>query len=914
MRDSRGRTAHAVDAADGRDRRTRAFDRRRRRPARDRIRAPHRAAAARGRRSVLRRHTAAERETPAPRAGVRGGRRRRHAAARAHRRRQCRSVRVSRDAARRQIRGRYRPRRRGARRRGARAHARRDRQRRAHAVHRRLRGGAHVARRSAHRRHSDHLALGQRRRRRRPNARAMPASTIISSSRSPSPNSIARVDALARRRSAFHETADALAGADVRTWRLLAAAAERFVGITKPGARARRARRHHRAGDRRLVSRVHLRGRRDPPRERGAPPAGEARFRVGARTRISVHVAGDRSPIDRAIASGSRAFRSRHHARDRRVDGARPASRCDSGRAAIPVGGRRSRSPRETTRGAILVLGAETRPNILRRGHARARAARRAARRRRIAAAARIDPEPSVTSALQRALLPGVLPASKASRFPLPMRRRRAKIQVGGDWYDAMALPDGRVLLSIGDVAGHGLERRGRDVDVAARDPALRARRSDAEHDLATRERTDAARDCRVATALIAILEPLSLDVTLASAGHPPPADRSIRSGDITHLDVAGVVLGTSAGTAYADVDIPAAAGFVDAALHRRLDRCRRRRARGASRTRAARDACDAVDDLAGNVFRELFGDDAPHDDVALLAVTASATLDRLDLTLPAEPANAGRARTAISRFLNGAGMADRAGDLLVAAGEAIGNAIEHAYHGGSGAIRVRGRAAIDAVTVEIRDFGTVAFRHGDRRPRLRLAADARVRRRRRRGTHAVRNARRIYKRASRAASKNPRSAAAVSSGSSSIRKCPHGKPAPVKSVAQRSHTAGKCAERLPSAPAPQSASSGASMRFAGFAVGTIVVDVAACSRRDNLRTPRERRRAARTLCNTLASRRRRRPCDLRASCRSAARNTIPDRCRSAFPAAARAARETASDTRRTRAGNPSLPSSRASE
>ena len=117
--------------------------------------------------------------------------------------------------------------------------------------------------------------------------------------------------------------------------------------------------------------------------------------------------------------------------------------------------------------------------------------------------------------------------------------------------------------------------------------------------------------------------------------------------------------------------------------------------------------ACaDAADDLAGAVYRALLGDVPPLDDVALLAVTASATLDRLDLTLPAEPANAVRARTAIARFLNGAGMADRAGDLLVAAGEAIGNAIEHAYRGQSGALRVRGRATSEAVTVEIRDFG----------------------------------------------------------------------------------------------------------------------------------------------------------------------------------------------------------------
>jgi serine phosphatase RsbU (regulator of sigma subunit) len=31
-------------------------------------------------------------------------------------------------------------------------------------------------------------------------------------------------------------------------------------------------------------------------------------------------------------------------------------------------------------------------------------------------------------------------------------------VQVGGDWYHAQTLPDGQVLLAIGDVAGHGLE------------------------------------------------------------------------------------------------------------------------------------------------------------------------------------------------------------------------------------------------------------------------------------------------------------------------------------------------------------------------------------------------------------------------------------------------------------------------
>jgi anti-sigma regulatory factor (Ser/Thr protein kinase) len=169
---------------------------------------------------------------------------------------------------------------------------------------------------------------------------------------------------------------------------------------------------------------------------------------------------------------------------------------------------------------------------------------------------------------------------------------------------------------------------------------------------------------------------------------------------------VSGDALGGTAGARYDDVEFRLEPG---SSMLFYTDGVAASDAAGAAvRVEAALRACaGAGDDLSGAVHRTLFGDEPPDDDVALLALRASATLDRLDLTLPAHPENAVHARTAIARFLNGAGMAERIGDLLVAAGEAIGNAIEHAYRGGSGALRVRGRATIDAVTVEIRDFGT---------------------------------------------------------------------------------------------------------------------------------------------------------------------------------------------------------------
>jgi phosphoserine phosphatase RsbU/P len=66
------------------------------------------------------------------------------------------------------------------------------------------------------------------------------------------------------------------------------------------------------------------------------------------------------------------------------------------------------------------------------------------------------DRERLVAATLQRALLPTHLPrvggAQLAARF-VP-----AEAPIGGDWYDAFALPGGRLGLAVGDIVGHGIE------------------------------------------------------------------------------------------------------------------------------------------------------------------------------------------------------------------------------------------------------------------------------------------------------------------------------------------------------------------------------------------------------------------------------------------------------------------------
>ena len=515
---------------------------------------------------------------------------------------------------------------------------------------------------------------------------------------------IARVDALARRRSAFRETAETAAGADVRTWRLLTSATEQFVGISRP------------------VTVLDALG------DIIVPALGDwyvAYFREGDATRLKSvrhhqpakrdfmwrlereypHADGDGSPIDRAITNGEVVFAPivspefiASFARGPRHAAMLSALRFRSA-AVIPF------IAAGDVRGAILVLTVAARPNlrlgdvaVLQRIIARAATAYHAA----ILAECNVG----VTSALQRALMPGRLPAIEGLTLSVAYAPAGREEHIGGDWYDALALPDGRILLSIGDVIGHGLEA---SVAMSVLRAAIRSGARDDPRPSAILARLNGLllrehRD-RLATALVAILEPLSLDVTIASAGHVPPAIADPRGG-ITHPAVSGSLLGVDANAHYDDIEFRLEPGssmmlYTNGLINDQdLDAA-------TSRLESALLACSSAgDDLAGAVYRAVLGDKAPLDDVAILAITASATLDRLDLTLPAEPANAVRARTAIARFLNGAGMADRVGDLLVAAGEAIGNAIEHAYRGQSGTLRVRGRATVDSVTVEIRDFG----------------------------------------------------------------------------------------------------------------------------------------------------------------------------------------------------------------
>src|SRR5437868_12170087 len=66
--------------------------------------------------------------------------------------------------------------------------------------------------------------------------------------------------------------------------------------------------------------------------------------------------------------------------------------------------------------------------------------------------------EHKTAETLQRSLLPDRLPVIKGLQLAQRFRSGSRHVQVGGDWYDAFVLQDGRVAAVVGDVMGKGVK------------------------------------------------------------------------------------------------------------------------------------------------------------------------------------------------------------------------------------------------------------------------------------------------------------------------------------------------------------------------------------------------------------------------------------------------------------------------
>ncbi|MFG2546723.1 SpoIIE family protein phosphatase [Streptomyces sp. NPDC048594] len=163
-----------------------------------------------------------------------------------------------------------------------------------------------------------------------------------------------------------------------------------------------------------------------------------------------------------------------------------------------------------------------------------------------------------LTLQLQHAIMPPAQTPLKMPELQVAVRYRPAETEqlVGGDWYDAVRLPNGLVLLCVGDVAGHGIEAatsmvvlrnalRGLAVTGAGPGQLLSWLNIVAHH----------LTGGVTATAVCGLYDPARRTLRWARAGHLPPVlVRGVRAERLPL--VRGMLLGAVAEAAYEEAEV----------------------------------------------------------------------------------------------------------------------------------------------------------------------------------------------------------------------------------------------------------------------------------------------------------------------------------------------------------------------
>ncbi|TML83641.1 MAG: GAF domain-containing protein [Actinobacteria bacterium] len=179
---------------------------------------------------------------------------------------------------------------------------------------------------------------------------------------------------------------------------------------------------------------------------------------------------------------------------------------------------------------------------------------------------------------MQRSLLPRVAPDLEGLELGA-VYESSARVDVGGDVYDYLRLPDGRLAVVLGDVTGHGIEAT---ADMAM---AKFVFRSLAREHPEPADFLASANDVVVGeiatgkfiTMTYLVVDAAAGEVACACAGHPP---RRLVGGDgsVRPLEASGLALGIEAGQSYEEARAPLAAGesvvlFTDGVVEARRER-----------------------------------------------------------------------------------------------------------------------------------------------------------------------------------------------------------------------------------------------------------------------------------------------------------------------------------------------------
>ena len=306
----------------------------------------------------------------------------------------------------------------------------------------------------------------------------------------------------------------------------------------------------------------------------------------------------------------------------------------------------------------------------------------------------RLAQELRVATLIQQQFLPRELPRLPEWQIAAFYGPARA---VGGDFYDFVELPDGRIGIAVGDVTDKGVPAA---LVMARTHSVLRA---EASRLSSPGEILSRANDLLVpemparmfVTCLFAVLDPATGRIVIANAGHNLPFVRS--GGTVTELRATGMPLGLLPGIRYEEVEgtiepdsnvLLYSDGLVEA-------HDPGREMFGFDRLRAALVVDDAGSELLDRLLETLNAFTGPdheqEDDITLVTLRRSAGVadgvaDSTALTSFSLPGVAGNDREAMDRVAAAVAdlnlPVDRLDRLKTAVSEAAMNAIEYGSQG----------------------------------------------------------------------------------------------------------------------------------------------------------------------------------------------------------------------------------------
>ena len=318
------------------------------------------------------------------------------------------------------------------------------------------------------------------------------------------------------------------------------------------------------------------------------------------------------------------------------------------------------------------------------------------------------DEQRTASLTLQRAILgPTVLPAGFAVRYEPAI----SQLAVGGDWYDIVELGADRVGVAVGDCVGHGLAAAAVMGQLRTACRTLLLQDHTAPQVLAAMDHVAGLIPDAVCTTLFcAIINRATGTMGYSCAGHPPAivarADgrtelldgaRSVplATVDVARLEATAVVAPGDTVLLYTDGLVERRNVLLDAGI-------------GRAREVLAQAHHAAPTEIADRLAEELLSD-GHDDDVAYLLYQHPLGVGRtVTTTVPARLEQLAVLRRTVRQWLTATAVDQHtAQELVLAVGEAVTNAVEHAYLDSEpGSVELTVSRYSEELRLEVRDHG----------------------------------------------------------------------------------------------------------------------------------------------------------------------------------------------------------------